>query len=155
MGQGRRAIPPCPYYVMSCDPELAIAKAKASQDHNKHRCGIGPRILSLNYSQSQSGSSDRAMGRRTGPQDIGHGQRTQDMAIGHRTHIMGHWAPARAQPQKARRPWARPARGPILWPCPVSCGLVPCPMAISYVLWPCPTSYGPGYFGDPGGQLES
>ena len=47
--------PPCTCLAVSCDPELAIAKAKASQDHNKHRREIGPRILILNYSQSQSG----------------------------------------------------------------------------------------------------
>ena len=53
--------PPCDILpstrlAVSCDPELAIAKAKASQDHNKHRREIGPRILILNYSQGQSGS---------------------------------------------------------------------------------------------------
>ena len=70
---------------------------------------------------------------------------------------MGHWA--RARPQKARGPWARPARflglgpgpgpmahdvGPksyVLWPCPMSCGPVLCPMALSYVLCPVVLSY--------------
>ena len=48
---------------------------------------------------------------------------------------MGHWARARAQPQKAR-PMAHDVG-------PLSYGLVLCPMALSYVLWPCPMSCGP------------
>ena len=31
----------------------------------------------------------------------------------------------------------------VLWPCPVSCGPVLCPMVLSCVLWPCPMSNGP------------
>ena len=68
---------------------------------------------------------------------VGHGTRPSD--IGPTS-----WAQARAQPQKARWPWARArAQWPMTWVLLMSYGLVPCPMAVSYVLWPCPMSYGP------------
>ena len=65
---------------------------------------------------------------------------------------MGHWARTRAQPQQARWPGPWPARflglglgaGPMAHDVgPMSYGLVPCPLALSYVLRPCPMSYGP------------
>ena len=119
------------------------------------------------------------MGHGTGPSDMGQGDRTQhrtsrhrsgpwtgrqDIRQGHRTCIMGHWAPAWAQPRKVRAMalasafraqaqwpmkqvlWPFPipvALSYILWPCPLFDGPVLCPMPLSYVLWPCPMSHGP------------
>jgi len=51
---------------------------------------------------------------------------------------MGHWARARAQPQKAR--WPPMALSHVLWACPMPYGPVLCPMALSNVPWPCPMS---------------
>ena len=62
--------------------------------------------------------------------------------------MMGHWARARAQPQKRAGGcsfwgWDQAPAPTVHDVGPMSYGLVLCPMPLSYVLWLCPMSYGP------------
>ena len=85
---------------MLCDPELAIAKAIARQDHHEHRCGIGLRIPILDYSQSQPWVH-------MGPWPVrpwAHGAIGPWGPLAH--EAMGAWA------HGAMGPWAHGAMGP-------------------------------------------
>ena len=68
---------------------------------------------------------------RTGPQDVGQGQRTYV------------WARAEPIPEKRAGQGYSPHAFGVRAQWPVT--EVLCPMAWSYVLWPCPMSCGPSY----------